>query len=81
MRVADTVLVAVNASTGVEVGTDAIWDYTKEYYKPTAFVITKLDADRTAFGDTIGELQEHFGHLVTPIQFPAEEGPRTPHPY
>ncbi|KAA6233170.1 elongation factor G [Chlorobium phaeovibrioides] len=75
MRVADTVLIAVNASNGVEVGTDAIWDYTKEYYKPTAFVITKLDADRTAFSDTIGELQEHFGHLVTPIQFPAEEGP------
>ncbi|TCD48041.1 elongation factor G [Chlorobium sp. N1] len=74
MRVADTVLVTVNASTGVEVGTDAIWEYTREYYKPTVFVLTKLDADRTRFSETIQELQEHFGHLVTPIQFPAEEG-------
>ncbi|KZK74647.1 MAG: elongation factor G [Pelodictyon luteolum] len=74
MRVADTVLVTVNASTGVEVGTDAIWEYTKEYYKPTVFVLTKLDADRTRFNETIQELQDHFGHLVTPIQFPAEEG-------
>ncbi|ABB24815.1 elongation factor G [Pelodictyon luteolum] len=74
MRVADTVLVTVNASTGVEVGTDTIWEYTKEYYKPTVFVLTKLDADRTRFNETIQELQDHFGHLVTPIQFPAEEG-------
>ena len=74
MRVADTVLLAVNASTGVEVGTDTIWEYTREYYKPTMFVLTKLDADRTNFNSAVEELRDHFGHLVTPIQFPAEEG-------
>ncbi len=74
MRVADTVLITVNASTGVEVGTDTIWEYTREYYKPTMFVLSKLDADRAGFTETIQQLREHFGHLVTPIQFPAEEG-------
>jgi len=74
MRVADTVLLTVNTSTGVEVGTDLVWEYTREYYKPTMFVLTKLDADRTSYTKTIEELQAHFGHLVTPIQFPAEEG-------
>jgi len=74
MRVADTVLITVNAATGVEVGTDTVWDYTQEYYKPTMFVLTKLDADRAGFDETIESLQEHFGHLVTPIQFPVEEG-------
>ncbi|NTW55561.1 MAG: elongation factor G [Chlorobiaceae bacterium] len=74
MRVADTVLITVNASTGVEVGTDTIWEYTREYYKPTMFVLTKLDADRASFTETIQQLRDHFGHLVTPIQFPAEEG-------
>jgi elongation factor G len=74
MRVADTVLITVNASTGVEVGTDSVWEYTREYYKPTMFVLTKLDADRTSFSNTVEELRDHFGHLVTPIQFPAEEG-------
>jgi elongation factor G len=74
MRVADTVIIAVNASTGVEVGTDTIWEYTREYYKPTMFVLTKLDADRASFSETIQQLRDHFGHLVTPIQFPIEEG-------
>ncbi|MCF8215788.1 MAG: elongation factor G [Chlorobium sp.] len=74
MRVADTVLITVNASTGVEVGTDSVWEYTREYYKPTMFVLTKLDADRTSFNNTIEELRNHFGPLITPIQFPAEEG-------
>lgn len=74
MRVADTVLITVNAATGVEVGTDTVWEYTKEYYKPTMFVLTKLDADRADYNATIEALRDHFGHLVTPIQFPAEEG-------
>jgi elongation factor G len=74
MRIADTVILAVNASTGVEVGTDTIWEYTREYYKPTMFVLTKLDADRASFSETIQQLRDHFGHLVTPIQFPIEEG-------
>ncbi len=74
MRVADTVLLTVNTSIGVEVGTDLVWEYTQEYYKPTMFVLTKLDADRTNYSKTVEELQEHYGHLVTPIQFPAEEG-------
>ena len=74
MRVADTVLITVNAASGVEVGTDTIWEYTKEYYKPTMFIMTKLDADRSSFNNTIQALQDHFGHLVTPIQFPGDEG-------
>jgi len=74
MRVADTVLITVNSASGVEVGTDTIWEYTKEYYKPTIFILTKLDADRTNFNATVQGLRDHFGNLVTPIQFPAEEG-------
>lgn len=74
MRVADTVMLTVNSATGVEVGTDTIWEYTQEYYKPTVFVLTKLDADRTDYNRTVEELRDHFGHQVTPIQFPAEEG-------
>ena len=74
MRVADTVLITVNAATGVEVGTDTVWEYTKEYYKPTMFVLTKLDADRSDYEATIEALRDHFGNPVTPIQFPAEEG-------
>ncbi len=74
MRVADTVLITVNSANGVEVGTDTIWEYTREYYKPPCFILTKLDADRTDFNAAIQALQDHFGHLVTPIQFPADEG-------
>ncbi len=74
MRVADTVLITVNSASGVEVGTDTVWEYTKEYYKPTMFILTKIDADRTNFNATVQALRDHFGHLVTPIQFPADEG-------
>ncbi|NTW51557.1 MAG: elongation factor G [Chlorobiaceae bacterium] len=74
MRVADTVLVTVNAAAGVEVGTDTVWEYTQEYYKPTMFVLTRLDAERADFNSTLESLRDHFGHMVTPIQFPVDQG-------
>ncbi|MCS7013831.1 MAG: elongation factor G [Chloroherpetonaceae bacterium] len=74
IRAADTVLIAVNACTGVEVGTELVWEYAKEFYKPTAFVITKLDNDRADYEGVLEQLRERFGHQVAPVQFPAEEG-------
>jgi len=74
IRAADTVLIAVNATTGVEVGTELVWEYAKEYYKPTVFVITKLDHDRANYEGVLEQLRERFGHQVSPVQFPAEEG-------
>lgn len=74
IRVADTVLITVNATTGVEVGTEMVWEYAKEYYKPTVFVITKLDNDRADYEGVLEQLRERFGHQVAPVQFPAEEG-------
>lgn len=74
IRVSDTVLMTINATLGVEVGTDLIWEYTQSLYKPTAFVITKLDAERASYEKTLNELKEHYGLGVIPIQFPTEEG-------
>ncbi|NTW11164.1 MAG: elongation factor G [Chlorobiaceae bacterium] len=74
MRVADTVLITVNAATGVEVGTDTVWEYTQEYYKPTMFVLSRLDSERADFNSTLDSLRDHFGHMVTPIQFPVDQG-------
>ncbi|MDX2127785.1 MAG: elongation factor G [Chloroherpetonaceae bacterium] len=74
MRVADTVIITVSASTGPEVGTDTAFDDASEFYKPTSFVITKLDADRAGFNEAIDSLIERYGRAVVPIQFPIEAG-------
>src|SRR5581483_2913204 len=43
LRVADTGLMLLNASEGVEVGTDIIWEYTEQFKTPTILLVNKLD--------------------------------------
>ncbi|MCA0446651.1 MAG: elongation factor G [Bacteroidetes bacterium] len=74
MRVADTVVITVNAVSGIEVGTENVWDYAMQKYKPTMFLITKLDRDNADFNRILAKLKEYYGHYVVPVQFPVDEG-------
>ncbi len=74
MRVADTVAITINSVSGIEVGTENVWEYAGEMYKPTFFIITKVDRENSDFNHVIQQLHENFGHYVVPIQFPVDEG-------
>jgi len=74
LRVADTGVMIINAATGVEVGTDVIWEYTDTFKTPMIFAINKLDHDKADFNRVIQEAKDHFGSKVTVVQYPRQEG-------
>jgi elongation factor G len=74
LRVADTGIMLVNASTGVEVGTDIIWDYTERFKTPMIFCINKLDDDNADYEKTLAEIKSHFGNKVVVVQYPRQTG-------
>ncbi|MCI0450705.1 MAG: GTP-binding protein, partial [Chlorobi bacterium] len=74
MRVMDTALIIVNASEGVEVGTEIAASYAKEYGIETCFVINKLDYEKASFDNTIAQLRDSHGTHVAELQFPVNEG-------
>ena len=39
--------------SGVEVGTELIWEYTQNYKTPTIFVVNQLDHDKADFEATL----------------------------
>jgi elongation factor G len=45
IRVADSVMVVVDAVAGVEVGTELAWDYAKQFLQPIIVVINKVDRE------------------------------------
>ena len=75
LRVADTGLILLNASAGVEVGTDIIWDYAQELKTPTIFVVNHLDHPKADFNRTLQEAKSHFGNNVVVVQYPVNAGP------
>ncbi len=74
LRVADTGIMLVNAVTGVEVGTEIIWDYTEQFKTPMIFAINKLDDDNADFEKTVKEIKNHFGNNVVLVQYPVQTG-------
>ncbi len=74
LRVADTGIMILNASAGVEVGTDLIWDYTEQFKTPMIFAVNKLDEEEADFDRTVREAKSHFGGNVVVVQYPRQQG-------
>jgi len=70
LRVADAALIVIDATGGVEVGTELVWQYASEYHLPRMLVINKLDRENTDFNSVIGELNDAFGARVVPVYLP-----------
>jgi elongation factor G len=74
LRVADTGVMVLNTSVGVEVGTDVIWEYTEKFKTPTIFVANQLDHPKSEFDRTVQEAKAHFGSNIAVVQYPLNAG-------
>ncbi|MCW5923151.1 MAG: elongation factor G [Saprospiraceae bacterium] len=75
LKVADTAVVMLNARSGVEVGTELIWEYVDKFETPSIFVINQLDHEKADFEMTLEQAKNRFGNRVLPMQFPVNQGP------
>ena len=72
--VADTSLLFIKAFEGIEVGTEIVWEYVKEFNLPNLFVITKIDHDNADFDKVLKSIQNRFTNDVAIITFPVNSG-------
>lgn len=70
LRVADCAAVVVCAVSGVEVGTEKVWQYADDFNMPRLVLINKLDRENADYAGTLAQLQDHFGIKVVPVQLP-----------
>ena len=71
IRVADCVIVVVDAVSGVEVGTELAWEYAKVYQQPIIVVVNKMDRENANFEGVLDELRTQFDdHKFVPVMTP-----------
>ena len=70
LSVADSSILVVSASSGVEVGTIQMWDLSEEQKLPQCIFINKLERENTDFNAVVDEIIEKFGRKCVPIQIP-----------
>lgn len=70
LRVADAAIILIDASAGVEVGTEQAWRLAEERGIPRMIFINKMDRENADFGRALASARAAFGNAVAPIQFP-----------
>ncbi|MEO0068729.1 MAG: elongation factor G [candidate division WOR-3 bacterium] len=70
VRAVDAAVVVVDASSGVEVGTEMAWRRLDEANLPRVVFINKLSKENTSFEVIAEEVRKVFGTKVTPVYLP-----------
>jgi len=70
IRVSDAVIVVLCAASGVEVGTELVWQYADEFELPRMAFINKMDRDNANFQRTLDQMKQKFGVNLLPLELP-----------
>lgn len=69
-RAADLALIVVDAVSGIEVGTELVWDIADELNLPRIVVINKMNRENASPDRVLEALRETFGKNFVPLQLP-----------
>jgi len=67
MRAVEAAVILVDASAGIQVGTEKAWNSCKEFGTPKFFLINKTDKENVDVDKTIDELKAKFGTSVVTL--------------
>ncbi|MFH1031922.1 MAG: elongation factor G [Chloroflexota bacterium] len=70
MRVSEGAVILVDATSGVQVGTEQVWEYCRDSNLPHIIFVNKMDRENADFFRTVKDLQSRFGSRCLPIQLP-----------
>ncbi len=70
IRVADLALILVDAVSGVEVGTELVWNFAEEQGLPRMVVVNKMNRENASLERTLEALREAFGQNFFPVHLP-----------
>ncbi|MDP2989283.1 MAG: GTP-binding protein, partial [Kiritimatiellota bacterium] len=73
-RVADAALITIDATAGIQVGTNRVWRRCAALGLPRGIVITGLDKENADFAKILDDAQKVWGPKCVPVVFPTPDG-------
>jgi elongation factor G len=74
VRVADAAIIVVSATSGVEVGTERVWQYCEERGIPRILFVSMMDREHADFEGVFGQIQQRLTDRALPVEIPVGEG-------
>ena len=75
LHVSDTAIAVLKGAEGVEVGTEAGWEYVQKLELPAAIMVNKIDNEHSNFDRTVEMAKDRLSHDIAVVSFPCQEGP------
>ena len=75
VRVADAAVIVVSATSGVEVGTERVWEYCEARGIPRIFFISMMDKEHVSFEGVFNQIKKRLTPKALPVEIPIGEGP------
>ncbi|MFM8559230.1 MAG: GTP-binding protein, partial [bacterium] len=76
LRVADSAILMLRASAGVEVGTEVVWQVLRQERSPLLVVVNMMDKEHADFDAAVRSCHERLGLNGNPVQLPIGTGER-----
>ena len=73
-RVADGAVIVLGATTGVEVGTEKVWEYCEPRGIPRLFFVSMMDKEHANFDKACEEIRRHMSEHAIAAELPIGEG-------
>jgi elongation factor G len=67
-------LLIINATSGIEAGTEAVTRYAEQFETPMILVFNQLDNENSSYDNTLEECKSYFGAKATIVQYPVDPG-------
>ncbi len=74
VRVADGGLVVVNATNGVEVGTERVWAACDKWYLPRMVFVSMMDRENASFESCFNQVRDTLSREAIPVEVPIGAG-------
>jgi len=71
---ADASLIVLGATSGVEVGTEKVWEYSQQFHHPAVFFVSMMDKEHANFEKVYDDIREHLSPKAVPVEIPIGEG-------
>lgn len=73
-RVADGAVIVLGATTGVEVGTEKVWEYCEPRGIPRLFFVSMMDKEHADFDRVCAEIRRHMSEHAVAAELPIGAG-------
>ena len=75
VRVADAAIIVVSATSGVEVGTERVWEYCEDRGIPRIFFISMMDKEHADLEGVLDQIKTRLSERALPAEIPVGQGP------